>query len=94
MNLSKSLFWDTDLSDIDWNKHYKFVIHRVLTCGTWQDWVVIKNHYGLETIKPAVLSMRHLDKLSLCFCSTIFDIPPENFRCYTMMQSTQKLWNY
>ena len=92
--MSKSLFWDVDVNNINWDKHSNFVINRVLSRGTLQDWTEIKKYYGLNTIKTTVLNMRYLDKLTLHFCSVVFDIPREDFRCYDMIQSTQELWNY
>ena len=42
MTLSESLFWDVDIKNIDWDKHTSFIIRRVLSRGTLQDWDEIK----------------------------------------------------
>lgn len=94
MKLSKVLFWDTDYSKIDWEKQANAVISRVSMNGNWDDWRTIKTYYGLERIKTELLKTRYLDDKTLNFFSIIFNLPKEKFRCYTMKQSIQELWNY
>ena len=92
--LNKALFWDTDYSNIDYDKHARFVIERVLTRGNLKDWHEIKRFYGLSKIKNEALNIRYLDKITLNFCHTFFNIKKEKFRCYNIEPSIQKLWNY
>lgn len=94
MNLSQGLFWDADTSTLDPERHARDIINRVLLSGTEQDWAEIKRHYGLERIREEALQMRYLSDTALSFCSTIFDIPRERFRCYTLKQSLPEPWNY
>ncbi len=94
MELSKTLFWDTDISQIDYDKNARHIIERVLQRGMLSDWFEIKNYYGLDRIKNEILQIRYLDKVSLNFCSKYFQIPKEQFKCYNTEQSIQKLWNY
>lgn len=91
--LNSVLFWDTDISKIDWEIHASYVIERVLTRGGLKDWSEIKRFYGLECIKKEVLDLRYLDDLTLNFCSIIFKVPKTEFRCYTTIPFTQTLWN-
>jgi len=92
--LRKSLFWDTTFQDIDYCKHIRYVIERVLTRGNWNDWLELRKYYGLERIKTEVTQIRYLDKVTLSFCSTYFNIPKEKFRCYNTEPSIQQLWSY
>ncbi|MCB9034995.1 MAG: hypothetical protein H6557_00070 [Lewinellaceae bacterium] len=94
MQLSKVIFWDTAYEAIDWDNKARFVIGRVLMYGTIADWNTIKAYYGLERIKQEMLHERYLDKKTLSFLSCIFDVPKEEFRCYTERQSTPPHWNY
>lgn len=94
MDLSKQLFWDTDISRLDAEKHARFIIERVLTSGFLTDWKTILRYYGYEKIKKEALLMRSLDKLTLYFCSSFFKIPKEEFRCYKQTQSIQEPWMY
>lgn len=46
--LRKSLFWDTDIEKIDWNKHRQYVIERVMERGTEAEKIIINEFYGIE----------------------------------------------
>jgi hypothetical protein len=95
MELSDFLFWDVDKSKIDYQKHARYVIERVLTLGLLSDWYEIKNFYGLNKIKNEALQIRYLDKVTLNFCSQLFNEKKEHFRCYTFQQSGHNQhWNY
>jgi len=94
MELAKHLFWDTDYNAIDWDKHARYVIVRVLMKGTFDDWEAIKKYYGLRKIQDEIIYIRFLDKKTLNFCATYFGIPIKKFRCYTQKQSTNLPWTY
>ena len=94
MTLSRVLFWDTEYAKIDWEEKAAYVISRVVTLGTIEDWNLIKEYYGLERIKKEMINVRHLDKKTLHFLSLILDTPKEDFRCYTWMQSTPAHWDF
>jgi hypothetical protein len=94
MNLNKALFWDTDYEKLDYERHARKIIERVITRGTLQDWWEIKKYYGKERIKSEIVTVRSLDKLSLNFCSNYFNVPKTEFRCYNTNPSTQQLWNF
>jgi len=92
--LSKTLFWDIDFDTIDYEKHARLVIERVLTRGNWNDWQELKKYYGLTKISSEVVNIRYLDKITFNFCHTFFNIQKEKFRCYNTAPSIQQLWNY
>ncbi len=92
--LNKALFWDTNYQNIDYEKHSRFVIERVLTRGNLQDWKELKLYYGLNKIKDEAINIRYLDKITLNFCHTFFNIQKNKFRCYNTEPSIRKLWNY
>ena len=92
--LSKHLFWDVDISDIDEQKHKKFIVKKVLQYGNFDDWKIIVKFYGKETIIQVSKTIRDLDAKTLSFLSTYSDLPKTEFRCYTTKQSNQKHWNF
>ena len=94
MQLSRVIFWDVDYDKIDWDKKARFVIGRVVMYGTVEDWNAIKSYYGLDRIKEEMMQERYLDPKSLSFLSCLFDVPKEQFRCFTEMQSFPKQWNF
>ncbi|HNS12877.1 MAG TPA: hypothetical protein PKM97_09720 [Bacteroidia bacterium] len=89
-----ALFWDTDFKTISEKNHTGFIIQRVCMLGTWQDWLLLKSQYGIEKIKTELLKTRYLDQKTLNYFSLIFNVPKEEFRCYTFQQSAPKRWNY
>ncbi|MDQ3192198.1 MAG: hypothetical protein M3Q58_11455 [Bacteroidota bacterium] len=85
--LSPVLFWDTDISQIDPKKHASYIIERVASLGTLFEWEQILSHYGEIEVKETVCRLRTLDPKTLNFLSFFFNIPKEQFRCYTNQQS-------
>lgn len=80
-HLSDSLFWDCDPALVDPEAHASFLVGRVLERGTWEDWKSIRDYYGEARIKEICLGLRHMDKKTLSYCSGVFDVPREEFRC-------------
>ena len=93
-DLSKHLFWDLNVSNLDFEKNSKYIIHRVLDYGLINDWKVIQNYYGINEIAKVASGIRDLDKRSASFISLISKTPKENFLCYITKQLTQKHWNF
>ena len=94
MKLSKVLFWDTNYDTIDWDGKAAYVIERVVTRGTMDDWNQAREYYGLTKIKEVVLNARSLDKKTHNFLSVLFDLPMEEFRCYKHRQSIPQHFPY
>ena len=93
-DFSPSLFWDIDKSQLDFEKHRRFIIERTLTHGTLSDWFILKTLYGKKVIKAESMQIRYLDKLTLSFCAAYFKESIQNFRCYILKQSNQAHWDY
>lgn len=93
-DFNKALFWDSDYENLDFSRHARHIIGRVLMRGNLDDFFELIRYYGLEKIKEEALQIRYLDKLTLNFCSKLFKIDKEKFRCYNTEPSIRKLWNY
>lgn len=52
--LSKSLFWDTDIQYIDWERQYRAVIQRVFERGNENEKKEIIRFYGAEKVNQAL----------------------------------------
>ncbi len=52
--LSTSLFWDTDINKIDWQKQYRSVVERVFERGNEKEKAEIIRYYGEEKVKHAL----------------------------------------
>jgi len=93
-SLTKSLFWDVNIEDIDVEIHSLFIVERILTRGTLVDFRALKDNYGVDKLKSFVVEIKNLDERTLSFCSVYFSIPKSKFRCYNFKQSNQTHWNY
>ena len=80
MKISDTLFWDVDISSIDYVKNAPFVVERVLTMGTLEDFFTIRDYYGKPKLKRIIKNLRYLDDRTLSFCSTYFNMKPD-IRC-------------
>lgn len=94
LGLSRSLFWDVDPETIDPKVHVLFIVERVLTRGTWDEFKKIIAHYGKESVGRSATQIRFLDHKTLSFCASYFNIPKEKFKCYIQQQLRQTHWDY
>ena len=92
--LSRHLFWDVNISEIDAQKHQKFIIKKVLFYGTFNDWKKILRFYGKDSIISISKNIKDLDKKTLSFLSSISGTSKTEFACYTTKQSTPKHWDF
>lgn len=90
---SENLFWDTDFDTIDFQKHFPYILARVLDYGTWSDWKELTAYYSKEEIKVVALNLRSVSAKSLNFIAVYTDTPIKEFRCYKLRQSSPTLWN-
>ena len=94
MQLTKQVFWDTELSQIDLEKHSIFVIERYVSYGTYKNWKEILAFYGEERVKKDILEASWLDKKTLNFCCVYLNLNKEDFKCYTKKQLNPTHWDY
>ncbi len=92
-DFSQYLFWDVDLNGFDFQKHKVHLIHKVLEYGFIKDWNLLKELYGLDTIKEVALNLRSLVAVTLSYLAAIFKIDKTEFRCYKHRQLYPTLWN-
>ena len=80
--LHSSLFWDTAANHIDIDRNSRFIIERVVSRGSLDDWKTILAFYGKDKVQKEVLLIRSLDPKSLAYLSVFFNISKSQFRCY------------
>ena len=86
LQLRASLFWDVNVESIDLQQHRASVIEHITTRGRLDEFREILNYYGWDIVKQTLLQTRYLDKVTLAFCSALFDLPISEFRCYKLAQ--------
>lgn len=92
--LSKYLFWETKQSELDEEKHARYIIAKVLQYGMYSDWEKILNYYTLPKIVEYACKLKDLDKRTASFLSAISSTPKKMFLCYNTVQSHPKHWNF
>ena len=80
-SLDKRLFWDVDISDIDEERHKRFIIQRVLERGGLKDIRSTVKHYGLLSFTSEAQQIRSLDPVTLSFASCLCGVGKETFKC-------------
>ncbi len=80
-DFSQHLFWDVDLNRFDFELYKSHFIQKVLEYGFIKDWNLLKELYGLDTIKEIFLNLRSLDAVTLFYLAAIFKIDKTEFRC-------------
>lgn len=92
--LSKQAFWDVDMATIDYQKHARYVIEKVVDRGSLEDFISLKKFYGDSTIRKEIVNVNWIGDKEIYFCCAIFDLEPKDFKCYTKKQLNPQLWVY
>jgi hypothetical protein len=82
------------MQSLDYEKNARFIIEKVMNYGLWADIQEVMRFYGLDWVKQEVTQTAYLKKKSLSFCCAIFDLTPDQFRCFTRQQLHPTPWNY
>ena len=90
---STNLFWDVDPSEFQMDKCPEQVVSRVLECGEWSDWCVIRDYWGLEKIAEICKRLRTMSPQALSYICCVTHTKKEDYRCYRFAQLNPTLWN-
>jgi hypothetical protein len=83
-DFSKTLFWDVDPQEIDFDQNRRWFVVRVLEYGQIEDWKFLLKLFSLDEIVSAAQTARTLEPKALSFLSFVSGTPKESFRCFTM----------
>ena len=81
-NLSKRAFWDTELAALDFDKHAKFIITRVLERGTPADQQALLRYYGPERMIATLKNAASLLPIARERAKYLFHLSDHDFQCY------------
>lgn len=90
--LSDHLFWDIDPSQLDFQRHKRLIVHRVLDYGLMKDWRLIKDYYGLKEIAAIAITIKDLSLKSASWVSVLSEMPLDKFSCCTTRPSKTNCW--
>lgn len=92
-DINPRIFWDMDLSTLDYENNAPLIIQRVLEFGELNDWFAIKRHYGLNRIVTISQGFRTLEPEAVSWLCCLSNAKEEDFRCYRIAQSNPTPWN-
>ena len=84
--LSSHLFWDVNHETLDWEKHVSLIIERVIQRGTYNNLLLIEDHYGKEKIVETLKQLTFLTLKDKQFVHTYYKIPLAQLKCCTITQ--------
>ena len=76
--INKSLFWDVNIDNLDWEKNRQLIIERTLQRGLTKEVETIFSIYTLSEIKEALLKSKTLDKKTANYFCIKLNIPLSN----------------
>ena len=91
---NKRIFWDVDFDNLDYKRKAAFVIERIFERGDVNDIRQARRYYGDEMVVKILTGAKWLRYDIYVFVKNLFDLKPENFRCYTQRQLSQLPWTY
>lgn len=86
-NLSPSLFWDVDVTKLDWETHKQLIAERVIQRGNLKEIQEVINHYGMQETRNIIKRIPALGEKDLAFVHIYFNIPLDQLKCYTNKRS-------
>lgn len=91
---NKRLFWDVDVSKLDFDKNERFVVERVFERGDVEDIRACRRYYGDALIEGILLNAQSISTQRLYLISAIYNKPLSAFRCYTLKQLNPTRYPY
>lgn len=89
-SFTPAIFWDTEISKLDTEKHCAYIIERVLNFGTLEDWKLLKKMYHKKKIRSENLELKNLDPKAVSFLSNYLKISKTKFQCYSPKPSNHE----
>jgi hypothetical protein len=82
----KSLFWDLPEESLDLTRYKRLILERVFSRGNIKEFQAVNRHYSRDEIRKTVLQIGSLDKKTLHFISSTYELKASDFLCYKKNQ--------
>lgn len=82
LEFRKTLFWDVSKEELDPDRNRHLIIERVISRGNLDEFSVLLHFYGMRKIRNTLKSLPVLDKKSMNFIITFFNIDPKELECH------------
>ena len=89
----RSLFWDQDFAQLDWQLHRDFLVGRILEAGPWDAIGWLRKEVGDEALREWIERHqgRSLSSEQLRFWQLILDLPAETVDAW-LQSPERKIW--
>jgi len=92
----KQYFWDIEFAKLDYKKHPKFVIERIMEFGDEKVIRWMMDTFSRAQIISALEKSRHLTPKSANFWAFIFEVNEEKIKCLSrsFRETRKQFWPY
>ena len=90
LQLTKGLFWNSDINKLDYIRDKKYIIERILEAGLENDEIIMWKLYSYKDIKKVALNMEYLHKDVVTYMSFVLKVKETRFKCYNKKPWYQK----
>lgn len=90
----KRIFWDVDMSKLDYDKKSAFIIERVFERGDVPDIRNCRRYYGDEHIRTVLTNAKWLPLPVIYLACAILSNELTDYRCYNTAQLNPGHWTY
>ena len=81
--LYPQLFWDVDISKLDWDRHKLLIVERVIERGNMKAFKLTERHYGKEGMAGIIRNITYMHPKNIAFVQTYFNIPLNELKSHT-----------
>jgi hypothetical protein len=89
-DLTKGLFWNSDISKLDYIRDREYIISRIIEAGLENDEIIMWKLYSYEDIKSVSVNIENLHPDKVIYMSFVLKIEESAFKCYKKKQWYQK----
>ena len=90
LQLTKGLFWNSDINTLDYIRDKKYIIERILDAGLENDEIIMWKLYSYKDIKKIALNIENLHKDKVTYISFVLKVKETEFKCYNKKPWYQK----
>ncbi len=66
----RTLFWDVNFDELEWEKHKKYIAERILNFGDWDDVLWLKDRMSEKELIALVNSSREINRKTKNYWNT------------------------
>jgi hypothetical protein len=92
--LSKKVFGEVDIQNIDYENNALYVMEMVINNGSWEDFKSIIEYYGEEKIKKEIIHTKELGPKEVNFCCVLFKMDQKKFIYLTTKPAYPEPWDF